>query len=421
MLVAIRRIATSGRTVLCTIHAPSFDIFRAFDELTALVPLAAPSASPSRCEEDVDTSLAYYGAIGARAADVLAYVQRATADASAAAVGGAPLPLPLAPMDAPEVNPAVWIMDAFAALAAHQQQGIAYAASREGTAAAALLDSLHDAAPERSAAGALEEGAARPGLGVQFSLLLVRFLRFTVRNRSWVLSRVLSQLFIGIAFGLLYLQAPNNTYAGVWAQCCAPISSVLFACVVTIGSTMAQAVPLRAVFYREHAAGFYAPALYPLALAVAEVPFGAVYLLCVSLPRALFYLCTRRTAVDPTIATRLSLDSISYPFTSSSVTTRALQSSSGRTWPSFSQTRGSRGWVWRSSRSSRTSCSRASRWGPSCRCVGDGTSHWSYGVVGLTLATGILPPEEGRGARGHAGWRGMSCDSPSPHPAPLPS
>lgn len=80
ILAAMRHIANSGRTVVCTIHQPTPSSFFSFDQLLLLAPGGYQ---------------AYFGALGHHAASLQAFLE--------STAGATPLPL--------HVNPAVWMLD----------------------------------------------------------------------------------------------------------------------------------------------------------------------------------------------------------------------------------------------------------------------------------------------------------------------
>lgn len=281
VLVSIRRIASSGRTIVCTIHAPSFEVFRAFDDLTALVPISGKGPDAM--------SLAFHGPIGDRAKDVLAYVRDAFT-AAAAASGGSSSEGLASLACAHGENPAESIMSMLPGLVSSFRPSALCKAND------ALLDKIHvDASPDRAREAAAAAKQARPSLVVQFGLLWLRMSHFIMRNHQWCWGRLACALFIGLFFGalwvgavcpcgalsfltlplppgLLYLQVEPSSYRNTFTLYAAPGGFVGGSALITLTSGMTQYAPLRTVFYRESSSGLYVSFLYPLSIYLADLP-----------------------------------------------------------------------------------------------------------------------------------------------------
>jgi hypothetical protein len=94
--------------------------------------------------------------------------------------------------------------------------------------------------------------------------------------------RLFTFTFLAIFFGLLYLRIDDSDQAGAFSKMAVALNGILFVSIISLNTGIPNFARLRAVFYREAAAGFYARAAYPLALSAAEIPwtafFGLVFL-----------------------------------------------------------------------------------------------------------------------------------------------
>ena len=198
---AIRNTVNSGRTVVCTIHQPSIDIFEAFDELLLL---------------KAGGRTVYFGALGDGAAFLIEYLQRFS--------GVRPLP--------PRYNPANWMLEEISAVkeeAAKIDFADAYAASD-------LCRSMDDVIRQYETP---EPGASPPlvmhelhvaSFSVQFLVNFHRFWKMYWRSPEYNLTRLAVTLGIAFVFGSLFWRQGDNTsdVVGVLNIAGALFSSVLF-------------------------------------------------------------------------------------------------------------------------------------------------------------------------------------------------
>jgi ABC-type multidrug transport system permease subunit len=259
----IRRIASAGRTVVCTIHQPSAEVFFAFDNLLLLAPGGRQ---------------VYFGPLGEEGADLVRYLE--------ALPGVAPLPS--------GVNPASWMLEVLEASGANDvrpadAQADAGAESTGTTAAAESLDiparySASSLAKENAAEtdallvarGAEGVGArpfSPPGFATQLAVVTRRSLLSMYRDPAYNSLRILNIVFLGVLFSLVYLRIDDGSQEGTTSKLAALLNNAGFCGVISFSTALPLYARERAVFYRERAAGTYAPEAYSLAIGFAEVPW----------------------------------------------------------------------------------------------------------------------------------------------------
>ncbi|KAL3134591.1 transcription factor, variant 2 [Trebouxia sp. C0009 RCD-2024] len=252
----VRNIANTGRTIVCTIHQPSIDIFESFDELLLL----------KRGGQTI-----YAGPLGKDSVDLVRYFEEVP--------GIDPISITL--------NPATWMLEVttpgnekrlgvdFAEIYSNssmfrrRQQLIA-----EAMKADADVPPLHFDSPY--ACGAMR----------QYLVMLQKFNSTYWRTPSYNATRFTFTLAIAIVFGTTFWKLGNKTES---EQDLTNTLGALYTSTVFLGvmnSIFVQPVVFdeRSVSYRERAAGMYSVQPWYLAMASVE----AMYL-CV---QAILYTCT---------------------------------------------------------------------------------------------------------------------------------
>jgi len=263
VVAVLRRVADTGRTVVATIHQPSADVFFSFDALLALMSGGVT---------------AYLGPLGAQARDMTAWLIVALPDAPPLEEG---------------VNPATWLLriiatpvaDGAAKGDAPPSAATAYAGSaleRDNAAALAALASVEKVAAVGAGGAAIR--APRLGFATQLYHVTARTARYMQRRLVWTLLRVFVSLFLSLFFGLLFLQQPIDTQAGIYAKLSASLTGLVFAGIVAAFTGIPNYAHLRNVMYRERAAGLYPAAAHALALAATELPCAALCGVAFTLP-----------------------------------------------------------------------------------------------------------------------------------------
>ena len=244
LMRALRRVVETGRTVVCTVHQPSAEIFFLFDRLLLLSP---------------GGRLVYLGPVGEAAREVTSFMSAMTRIS----------------MPSSHDNPAEWAMTALRVMEVAEGPRAAadyYAASdlrRQNVVQVQELLSrgglssvggLHDRAPARSFA-------------VQFAALTRRWWLQLLRNQAIARVRVAVALFISVVFGNLYLNVNYLTFAGTQSSLGLLLGSLSFASIGFLQTTIALFFDSREAFYRESAMRFYVRPAYGLSLLVSQAPW----------------------------------------------------------------------------------------------------------------------------------------------------
>ncbi|KAF1330392.1 Pleiotropic drug resistance protein abc superfamily, partial [Globisporangium splendens] len=255
----VRKVANSGRTVLCTIHQPSSEVFHLFDSLLLL----------KRGGETV-----YFGDLGHEGSSLIKYFEA----------------IPGTQKIADGYNPATWMLEVIGA-------GVGRAV--DVTADANTVDfAEYFAASDKKKAfldTRLDEaGLFKPAVNlqpvtfankraaselVQLKFLMRRFFNMYWRTPSYNWTRFMISLFLGLLFGLVYLDSEYTTYQGINGGLGMIFLATVFIGMVSLISILPIAFEERASFYRERACQTYNSLWYFVCFTIVEIPyvfFGAL-------------------------------------------------------------------------------------------------------------------------------------------------
>ncbi|PSC69376.1 ATP-binding cassette transporter isoform B [Micractinium conductrix] len=248
VMSTVRATVNTGRTVVCTIHQPSLDIFEAFDELLVLKPGGV---------------CVYFGPLGWESERLIAYFQA--------------IPC-VAPCPA-QYNPANWMLEQTSPAFEHKL-GIDFGEVYKASSVAKEMDAITEAAhqPPPGATDLTFESLAVHGPLYQYWVLLKRFFQMYNRLPDYQLVRLAVTLLVAFVFGSIAWGqgGDSSTLTGVLN-----IAGMLFSSTLFVGFTNAMSVQhttevQRRVFYREHAAGMYGPLPFAIAQGNVEIPYLAV-------------------------------------------------------------------------------------------------------------------------------------------------
>jgi len=240
----VRNTVDTGRTVVCTIHQPSIDIFEAFDELLLL---------------KRGGHVVYFGPLGRDSALLVDYFRK---------IEGVP-PIKEG------YNPSTWMLEVTTPAMEEKIGNFAEIFKKSP---------LFKQAEELIAAEAVPAEGSEPlkfdrvyarSWPVQFQALLWKFAKTYWRFPEYNAIRYLLTLVMALLIGTNFLNLGSKRKT---QQDVLNVMGALFISVIQLGVNNAQNVqPViaieRAVSYRERPAGMYAPLPYALAAGVVEIPY----------------------------------------------------------------------------------------------------------------------------------------------------
>ncbi|DAZ96398.1 TPA: hypothetical protein N0F65_012479 [Lagenidium giganteum] len=246
----VRKVADSGRTILCTIHQPSSEVFHLFDSLLLL----------KRGGEVV-----FFGDLGFEGSRLIEYFEA----------------IPSVHRIANGYNPATWMLEVIGA-GVHHGDGSEndFVAHYQASANKQALDArMGDEGLFQPSSAVMEltfskKRAATNATQLQF--LMRRFWNMYWRTPSYNWTRWVISLALGLLFGLLYLDATYTTYQGVNGGLGMIFLTTAFIGLVSFISVLPIASEERASFYRERACQTYNSLWFFLGFTVVEVPYVIV-------------------------------------------------------------------------------------------------------------------------------------------------
>ncbi|KAL6531484.1 drug-responsive transcription factor pdr3 [Orobanche minor] len=242
---AVKNVANTGRTIVCTIHQPSIDIFEAFDEVLLLKP---------------GGRMIYCGPVGQQSSKLIEYFE---------GISGVP-------RIKDNYNPATWMMEV-SSTSVEAELGMDFAEVYENSA-------LHESNME------LVKQLSRPSLGskdlhfptrysqdgwVQFKTCLWKQHWSYWRSPSYNLMRSLHMLFASFLYGALFWGQARNVHnqQSLFTLLGSMYSSTIFCGINNASSILAYVNVERTVVYREQYAGMYSPWAYSAAQVIVEIPY----------------------------------------------------------------------------------------------------------------------------------------------------
>lgn len=260
----VRNIASTGRTIICTVHQPSAEVFGMFDDLLLLQRGGWQT---------------YFGPCGKRSATLLNYI-------------GA---LPGAPPCAPGFNPSSYMLDVLAGTDSSGSKDTAsaknaalngevlqqtYFASTAWTAkAAGVHESLCTPAPG-AVPIAFASSQAR-SFAHQVYTLTRRTWKMYARNINMNVGRISAIIFLCTLFGTIYFNLANRAgdYQGMRTLVAAIFMTAAFSAMLNMDASLPTLIANRSSFYREQSALMYASGAYVISNFLVELPWLAAIVL----------------------------------------------------------------------------------------------------------------------------------------------
>ncbi|CAI5462796.1 unnamed protein product [Closterium sp. Yama58-4] len=251
----VRNTVNTGRTVLCTIHQPSIDIFEAFDELLLMT---------------LGGQVIYFGPLGVQSQHLIDYFQA----------------LPSVPRIPEGYNPATWMLD-ITTPAASERTGVdfveLYHQSDLFKRNQELVESLKTPPPGQQDLHFATEHST--SFATQFYVNLWKRAAMYWRAPDYNAVRYIFCTVFALLIGLVFFGLGNKT--GTMLDIF-NVMGALYTTAIFMGWNNSAAVqPLvaveRTVYYREKAAGLYGALPYTFAQGLIEVPYVLVqtFLYCI--------------------------------------------------------------------------------------------------------------------------------------------
>ncbi|KAH9670371.1 ABC transporter G family member 33 [Citrus sinensis] len=254
---AVKNVADTGRTIVCTIHQPSIDIFESFDELILL---------------KTGGRIIYSGPLGNHSSRVIEYFEIRN-----------------------NYNPATWMLEVTSA-STEAELGLDFSQIYEDS---LLYENNKELVRQLSTSG----GAARDlhfttrfsqnGWGQFKSCLWKQHLSYW-RTPSYNLMRILNTIAASFLFGLLFWNKGKeiNNQQDLFNILGSLYASFIFLGSMNCSSALPYAASERTVMYREQSAGMYSPLAYAFAQVTIEIPYlliqAALYVI-ITYPMIGFY------------------------------------------------------------------------------------------------------------------------------------
>ncbi|PIN20808.1 Pleiotropic drug resistance proteins (PDR1-15), ABC superfamily [Handroanthus impetiginosus] len=251
----VRNTVDTGRTVVCTIHQPSIDIFEAFDELLLM---------------KRGGQVIYAGPLGRHSHKLVEYFEA----------------VPGVPKIKEGYNPATWMLEVSSS-AVETQLDVDFA---EVYANSSLYQRNQELIQELSTPALGSQDLHFPTKYSQSFLIQCKACFWKQhwsywRNSQYNAIRLFTTIVIGIMFGVIFWQKGDQIYR---QQDLLNMLGATYAAVLFLGATNASSVQSvvaieRTVFYRERAAGMYSELPYAFAQVAIETIYVAIQTIIYSL------------------------------------------------------------------------------------------------------------------------------------------
>ncbi|KAJ3709354.1 hypothetical protein LUZ61_013059 [Rhynchospora tenuis] len=244
----VRNTVNTGRTVVCTIHQPSIDIFEAFDELFLM----------KRGGEEI-----YVGPLGHHSKDLISYFEA----------------IPGVSKIKDGYNPATWMLEV-STIAQEEALGINFAEAYRNSELyqrnKEIIKELSTPPPESSDLY-FPTQYSQSFLTQCMACLWKQHLSYW-RNPPYTVVRFFFSLIIALMFGTIFwrLGGKRNTQQDLFNAMGSMYAAVLFMGISYSTSVQPVVAVERSVFYRERAAGMYSALPYAFGQVTIELPYVLV-------------------------------------------------------------------------------------------------------------------------------------------------
>lgn len=259
----IKRIVNTGRTVVCTVHQPSYQLFSLFDEIILL----------QRGGHQV-----YAGPLGEQGKDLIEYFESAGAKKASS-----------------DVNPADWVLSVLLENTVTNETGEDVVDQEKPSALVDFASFYANSELKKQSDEEVQRNSEASGTdpfkeitsqypqeySSQFSVVLRRTFLNYWRNVAYNWIRTFVLALNGLLFGILFYDIAEDAtdVAGVLSAISLVFLAVGFAAVSNYSSVLPVMSKERAIYYRERSSNMYASWIYSLSLTIVEIPFSIFLLL----------------------------------------------------------------------------------------------------------------------------------------------
>ncbi|KAG2777447.1 ABC transporter G family member 31 [Phytophthora cactorum] len=247
----VRKVADTGRTIICTIHQPSAEVFCVFDSLLLL----------KRGGETV-----FFGELGENASILINYF---------ASIDG------VVKMTK-DYNPATWMLEVIGAGVGKgdgQFDFVSYFKASDH------FHRLQDffSVPKSSLQPLIFTRKRAASNVTQAKFLVKRFFDLYWRTPSYNLTRFIVSIIIGVAFGITFIDADYSSYQGINSGLGTAYMTTSFITYITFNAVLPITYRERASYYRERSSETYNALWYFMGSTIVEIPycFGASFIFLV--------------------------------------------------------------------------------------------------------------------------------------------
>ncbi|KAI9981274.1 hypothetical protein PInf_008924 [Phytophthora infestans] len=238
IMSGVRKIADSGRTIVCTIHQPSTEVFNLFDSLLLL---------------RRGGRMVFFGQLGEDSKNLINYFE-SFPECIGAGVGGGKAAANADPSQPLDYADRFVVSDQKALMEEDlDQEGVLYPSPH-------LPELKFDTKRASNSA-------------TQFDLLCRRFFRMYWRTPTYNLTRVFISVLLGCVFSVIYQGTDYSTYTGASSGIGLIFVSTIFLGLISFNSVMPVAADERTAFYRERASETYNALWYFVAGTLVEIPY----------------------------------------------------------------------------------------------------------------------------------------------------
>lgn len=254
VMKGVLAIARTGRTVVCTIHQPSTQIFDLFDSLLLL---------------QKGGHVAYFGELGSKSSKLISYLAS----------------IPGTPAIQPHANPATYMLEVIGAGIARGQArdyAVEYRSTdlfkaNEAATAAITTGKIVDPDTEEVTImipfSPLHLPPIATGFWWQFRWCVCKMTMTYWRNPQYNLMRMVALPVYAVVFGTTFYKLTEHTSAAVNSHVGLMYNTLDFIGVINLMTVLDTVTSERVVFYRERMSNYYGPLPYAFSLFLAELPY----------------------------------------------------------------------------------------------------------------------------------------------------